>query len=166
MCLDWCPAGFTPSALGGPKLCAATSISTSQPNCISNTKFQQKTHNHPQTAYVFRLLASFPHKSLNLSTSHVLFHSPATRFAPLCVIRCLFNTAEEGSGQRDILMGRVEREVLTDWFQAAAFPVTYTTYVSVLSLRAKKHHGQSMWNLLSASWYQRPTENHCTDNRA
>lgn len=91
-----------PSALGGLKLCAATSMSTSQHDCISNSKFQQKTHNHIHTTYGFGLLGTFPHKSICLPTSCVFFHFPATHFTLLCITRCLFNKEEEASGQRDI----------------------------------------------------------------
>lgn len=74
--------GALPISSRWPQLCAATSIFTSQPDCISNSKFQQKTHNCPCATYISRFLASFPHKSLNLPTSYLLFHFPATCFAP------------------------------------------------------------------------------------
>lgn len=163
ICVWWRPTGFTPSALGGLKLCAATSMSTSQHDCISNSKFQQKTHNHIHTTYGFGLLGTFPHKSICLPTSCVFFHFSATHFTLLCITRCLFNKEEEASGQRDISQSEEKRQTLTEWRQAAAaFPMIYTTCFSFFT-KWEESPSQSMWILLFASCFLRPTENHCPD---
>lgn len=128
ICLWWWPAEFTPSALDSPKLCAATSVSTSQHNCISNSKFQQKTHNHIHPISVFGLLAIFSHFLTNLLCTH---------FASLCTICCLFNKEEEASGQRDIWQSEEKGRHWLNGVRQQLFP-WYIQPASVLSLNGKK----------------------------
>lgn len=55
---------------------------------------------------------------------------------------------------------RGERQTLTEWCQAAVFPIVYTTSLSFVT-KQEESLTQAMWILFSASCYLRPIENHC-----